>query len=545
MSTPESLRTHLLSSLSPLPNTSPLGLTILASHPKRTKDLYPHAVNPPKALKQDWLVVLDSEVKNHGQTGGEGQEGSQGATVGGEKEGEGVDGDAGKGKKPRVLVAAISAYLYTFPSPSSSPSSPSSPPAILYISKVDSSGYSSPSAPLPHTRHLIRSFLTFFISTHPYLRVQLFARAQKQYLFANSGEGGGKKVLGGMGLCKWWKGVYEESVSAFAEARAQAQKEKEKEGAEIGRDVKLAFILPGYDQSEAHSLLGPGRPLPAGIAWSYTPPFLTPVVGGSEKETEVGLAGLIPSLPDDPKTRFLEELVDGVPRLRGAPASVAAAAAAPIPAPTATTSTSPSPSSTSPARHQPQAQKEKDHTSRKTRETRETEHDLSQRTHAQACLAKVGMAEFWERMGFRQECASGDVTGFFSLETLPLPSRPVPGDEQGAAEPSVTMVELPSQALLPPPITDRILTALTNLDFATRELAIEGSGIWLDQTQGLVRSEVGKEGWEKCVGTVEAKVGVEGPGTGAGEGVGVGGEKRAKKEEVVTMLQPRKKKKVA
>ncbi|WVQ77344.1 hypothetical protein IAR50_007028 [Cryptococcus sp. DSM 104548] len=517
MSTPESLRAHLLSSLSPLPNTYPLGLTVLASHPKRTRDLYPHAVSPPKALKQDWLVVLDSEVERGagGKAGeGEGQTGVGTGGVGAADGGEGNGGQAEKGlvKKPRVLVAAVSAYLYTFPSSSSS-----SPPAILYISKVDSSGYSPPTSPLPLTRLLIRSFLTFFMEHYPELRVQLFARAQKQYLFANSADGGGKKVLGGMGLCKWWKGVYEESVSVFSQARKEIKVE------EGERKVKLSFILPGYEQSEALSLLGPGKPLPPGITWSYTPPFLRPVVDGKE----VGLAGLIPSLPDDPKTRFLEELVDEIPRPRGAPAST------PAPATTATPSSSSSTTPNPPAHPQTQTQKEQN-----SRKAREAEEDLAQRTHAQACLARVGVDEFWERMGFRQECASGDVTGFFSLEiALPCPSST--GEPQASTPaPTVPAPTPTSQSLLPPPITDRILTALTNLDFATRELAVEGSGIWLDQTERLVGSEVGKAGWERCVGRMEAKVGGEGSGSGAG------GEKRVKKEEVVTMLQPRKKKKV-
>ncbi|WVQ78830.1 hypothetical protein IAT38_000921 [Cryptococcus sp. DSM 104549] len=538
MSTPEALRDHLLTSLAPLPNAHALGLTVLASTPKRTREIFPHTPHPPKCTQQEWLVVLDSEVPRED---GEGAGKPAGDAV--------ADATA---PPQRVLVSAISAYLYTFPSSSSALA-----PSILYISKVDSSGYTP--TPLPLTRRLIRSFLLFFLAHTPPaaggLRVQLFARAQRQYLFANSADGAGKKVLSGAGLCKWWKGVYEETVGEWAGKATGAG----------GAGVELKYVLPGYEQGEAQALLGPGKPLPEGITWSYAPPFTTPLHPSFSAEPT--LATLVPSLPDDPKTRFLEELVGDVP-----------------PPPPATTSTTTQAADGAPAEVKAKTKKEK-----------EIEEDEHTRKIAHAALAKVGVDEFWERMGFRQECASGDVTGFFTLEfgvggvaagskgeaegktavdgkekegipqgggALPVPegtgddlnptlptlassasaevSAPVSALIAGplpsaptATNPAPAPTSAPKTALIPPAISSRILTALTNLDFATRALAIEGSGIWLSQTQSIVAGEVGERGWEECKGRIEAKAG----------GEGVGAVRKEREEAPVTMLQPRKKKK--
>ncbi|KAE8540640.1 hypothetical protein D1P53_003004 [Cryptococcus gattii VGV] len=538
MLVPSHLRDHLLHSLSPLPNTHPLGLTVLASQPRRTRDLFPHAVHPPKCTQQEWLVVLDSEM------------GTDKATVEGQ-------GENKSEENPRVLIAAISAHLYTFSS---------STPSILYISKVDSSGYSSSTTPLPLTRHLIRAFILYFLAECPALRVQLFARAQRQYLFANSADWKGKKVLGGAGLCKWWKGVYEDVASSWAASSGTCPAGLELE--EKKQNMKLGFILPGYDEQEAKTLLGAGRPLPKGMHWTYTPPFTSPLIpspsspsvsgSGSSWGARVSLATLIPSLPDDPKTRFLEELVSEHPR--------------PPNASTSSTTTTTTTSSTTTEKKQGGQEESKSEPEpgsesgsgngngpdkrqgggkegKKTRREREAEEDAAQRTFAENILHAVGIAEFWERMGFRQECASGDVTGFFTLEAESVLGMGLEGKHaSGESSPAITTTTATAKnalALLPQAITERLLTALTNLDFANPALAVEGSTIWLEQTHSIVAGEVGEAGWEVCVARIEAKAGQAGQArsvTVAGaERIGEGVRKR---EEVVTMLQPRKKKKI-
>lgn len=476
-----------------------------------------------------------------------------------------VEGQGGNKSEenPRVLIAAISAHLYTFSS---------STPSILYISKVDSSGYSSSTTPLPLTRHLIRAFILYFLAECPALRVQLFARAQRQYLFANSADWKGKKVLGGAGLCKWWKGVYEDVASSWASSSGTGPAGLELE--EKKQNMKLGFILPGYDEQEAKTLLGAGRPLPKGLHWAYTPPFTSPLIpspssptvsvsgSGSGSVTKVSLATLIPSLPDDPKTRFLEELVSEHPR----PPNTCASSTT-----TATTSSTtaekkqggqeesksePEPESESGSGNGngPDKRQGGGKEGNKTRKEREAEEDAAQRTFAENILHAVGIAEFWERMGFRQECASGDVTGFFTLESrsvlgMGLERKHASGESSPATTTTATAKNV--LALLPQAITERLLTALTNLDFANPALAVEGSTIWLEQTHSIVAGEVGEAGWEVCVARIEAKAGQAGQRRQVGQAgaVIVAGAERVgegvrKREEVVTMLQPRKKKKI-
>lgn len=389
-------------------------------------------------------------------------------------------------------------------------------------------------------------------------------------MFANSADWKGKKVLGGAGLCKWWKGVYEDVANSWASSPGSGPAGLELE--EKKQNMKLGFILPGYDEQEAKTLLGTGGPLPKGMHWTYTPPFTSPLIpsppspsvsgSGSGSGTRVSLATLIPSLPDDPKTRFLEELVSERPR----------------PPNTCTSSTTTTTSSTTTEKKQggheesksePEPESESGSGSgngldkrqgggkegkNKTRKGREAEEDAAQRTFAENILHAVGIAEFWERMGFRQECASGDVTGFFTLESgsalgMGLERKHASGESSPATTTTATAKNV--LALLPQAITERLLTALTNLDFANPTLAVEGSTIWLEQTHSIVAGEVGEAGWEVCVARIEAKAGQAGQGGQVGQAGAVVvtgaeriGEGVRKREEVVTMLQPRKKKKI-
>lgn len=389
-------------------------------------------------------------------------------------------------------------------------------------------------------------------------------------MFANSADWKGKKVLGGAGLCKWWKGVYEDVASSWASSPGSDPAGLELE--EKKQNMKLGFILPGYDEQEAKTLLGTGRPLPKGMHWTYTPPFTSPLIpsppsptvsgSGSGSGTRVSLATLIPSLPDDPKTRFLEELVSEHPR----PPNTCTSSTTTI---TSSTTTEKKQGGQEESKSEPEPGSESGSGSgngldkrqgggkegkNKTRKGREAEEDAAQRTFAENILHAVGIAEFWERMGFRQECASGDVTGFFTLESgsalgMGLERKHASGESSPATTTTATAKNV--LALLPQAITERLLTALTNLDFANPTLAVEGSTIWLEQTHSIVAGEVGEAGWEVCVARIEAKAGQAGQGGQVGQAGAVIvtgaeriGEGVRKKEEVVTMLQPRKKKKI-
>jgi len=418
--------------------------------------------------------------------------------------------EKGKGKG-KVLTTALSAHLYILPQHRTS---------ILYISKLDSSGL--PNTKTPLSRLFITSTLSYFLQHRPtpYVRIQLFARSQGQYLFPNSSEGP-KKVLGGLGLCGWWKGVYEDVAASSMTNEGN------------GYQVKLGMVLPGYSWDEARGMLGQRRPLTDGLEWTASAPFDTPLphpstssstsslvpsssLGPTSSSDEItaqsrpSLAFLIPSLPDDPKARFLDDLVsDGSqdPQRRHnllKPKAESGGSSSSIP-------------SSSPG-------KKKDKDPLKNRAKAE---DEAERRFTHATLEATSVGEYWERMGFRQECISGDVTGFFTLESsLSTTTTSTPMTSLNTSDPKTPPTALPHA------IVDRILSALLNTDFKTYESSLDHSALLENQVKSLVVDEIGEEGYKACVGSVEGKMGIEDPAP------------KRKEEAPVTMLQPRKKKKV-
>ena len=108
---------------------------------------------------------------------------------------------------------------------------------------------------------------------------------------------------------------------------------------------------------------------------------------------------------------------------------------------------------------------------------------------------------------------------------------------------------VPSRTALPPEIVDRLLVALLNTDFKTFTSAIDHTAIWDRAVRSVVVDEIGEEGYEGCIATIKGK-GHPGAITGAGQqgsglGLAAGEQVKRKDEPVVTMLQPRKKKKAA
>lgn len=484
--------------------------------------MFPYTTQHPKCLQIDYLVTLGCEVDAPLSS----ESGSFTTTTAAPavtdtndatKAESQVEGKGeGQGKK-RVLTTALSAHLYILPHHRTS---------ILYISKLDSSGY--PTIPLPLTRTFITSILQYFIlpESRPteHVRIQLFARSQGQYLFPNSSEGP-KKVLGGLGLCGWWKGVYED---AAASARDHG-------------DVKLGMVLPGYSPAEARGMLGQRKPLPEGLEWTSAPPFSNPLpsVAGpsstpsSSQSTPVSamsLASLIPSFPDDPKSRFLDDLVsEGAEdpqrrrKLLGENPSSSSIGS----------STSASASGSGSKR-----QKTESHKGRLQAE------DEAERRFTQATLEKVSQGEYWERMGFRQECISGDVTGFFTLEYTARATTTTTTKihEESTSAPLRThdqntnsgVPSLPVSTNLPPDIVDRLVRALLNTDFKSYTHAIDHTAVWDRAVHSVVVDEIGEEGYKACIATIPGKVIV-------GDQPVVAPIKR--KEEQVTVLQVRKKKK--
>ncbi|KAH0586304.1 hypothetical protein H2248_007551 [Termitomyces sp. 'cryptogamus'] len=255
--TTPNLREALLGALSELGGTRTFHLHVLVSMARKHGDLFPFANPRPRAYLQDILILL-SEEKEGG---------------------------------PRKLVVGVEAHVYAIPSTHS---------AILYVSKVDTTGQAS--APSP-TFCVVQTLIGFYVDgrTRPRLAgdvehvwVHVFARAQGQYLFPNSAEYAGKRPLSDVQLCRWWKRVFE-AVEA---------------GLGTGSRRRLYYVLPGYGEMEAVQALGSAG------KWTYGHPY---------GETEIvlpcprgdSLGHYIPSFEDDPKGRFMEEIAYSTESPRG------------------------------------------------------------------------------------------------------------------------------------------------------------------------------------------------------------------------------------
>ncbi|KAH9980019.1 histone acetylation protein-domain-containing protein [Lactifluus volemus] len=229
-------RDYLLAALNTLPDVREFHIHVLLTAPAKHSSLYPYASPRPRLYAQDILILLSEQANP----------------------------DA-----PRILVSAIEACIYH---------APATDCAILYVSKVDSTGQGL--AP-PPTATLVRAFIRWFAhpATRPvaarHLWVQLFARAQGQYLFPNSSDYPGKRPLSDARLCAWWRRVLE------------------------AQQVVGTTSFPSNSSSASTPL-----------HWVYGHPYSQTDIPLPCPPPE-GLDNLghyIPSFEDDPKNRFMDEI---------------------------------------------------------------------------------------------------------------------------------------------------------------------------------------------------------------------------------------------
>lgn len=396
------LRDTLLAALANLPGTREFHLHVLVTSPRKHSALFPFAHPRPRSYLQD-IVVLLSE---------------QASTL-----------DA-----PHIFVAAIEASLYNIPTTSS---------AILYISKVDTTGQGITPTP---TANLIRALLTYYADpkTRPFvadhLWIHLFARAQGQYLFPNSAEFNGKHPLNGVKLCAWWKRALSD-VAGELERRIGGSKAK----------IRLYYILPGSSEMEASHSLNFASTLttPSTAQWTYGHPYSqSEIPSPCPPSDKPNLGHYIPSFDDDPKSRFIDEIAyttdaDGVK---------------------------------SPERKRPRKDSswEKD-AGRKGVEKEEPLHVGDERVQGE--LNKVTTDEFWERMSFRQECIAGTLTGFFTMGV----SCPCSNNSRSEISPLA-----PQPGQVSSQMTKRILSSLlTAHEFSTIERSVRATGIMEAAIKGL------------------------------------------------------------
>lgn len=401
-------------------------LQVLFSVPRQARELYPYAhVDALDASKTARSHSIEAYVEQVFMTASYAEEGADGQ---------------------ERLTYALECFLYTLPKQRA---------AVLYVSKLDSSGWgprlaprhlqpfltqqsrdasSSAAAPLQAstsiTRVITEAFLRHFacldhwaaddrLPRVEHLSLHILARAQGAYLFPSSNENATKHILTDGQLIKWWRSVVSSVV-----ARAK----------DNHLDARPFYIIPGYDRLESHQLL----PLLSGDSeWVYGHPFSRKGAGLSENETlpplplagptfggpSVGngltavpllsanhIATLLPHFPDDPKSRFIAELArdahehasafpakrraDGVSQeaRRSTPLRRSATPSTPPPSSSRRAGSRSGTSSPSPVKL----------TSSQRQSMRE-----------RLALDQVSADEFWARMAFRQECCSGNAVGVF------------------------------------------------------------------------------------------------------------------------------------
>jgi regulator of Ty1 transposition protein 109 len=417
-----------------------LRIDVVQSQPKKTSNtatLFPYSYDHYKVWESRILITVSGQVPENDNTS-------------------------------PLMVSALEVYVFTIPATLST---------VIYISKVDSSGYpilpskfKSPAL----TNLLVTSFLTYQCAarTRPTPRVycRLFARAQKQYLFANSSEGGAKKVLTGLGLCKWWRSVFEKVV-------LNVKAEQERETGDMVDAIHLNCWLPGIDPAEAKNQMGPSKvPGAAHLIWSYGPPFedseSSPLYPNRYDTTSRKLACLIPRFEDDPKGRYLDELV-----INASNKSQAALRRDGVSNPT-------------------KSQSSGEITSKAIQQKRK-EDETRLRREAALSLERYKPADFWETLSARQDCYPGDQTGFLGVSFGPAPSSSchVTSEQVKNLETS-----LDKAIGLNLKIVSRLVTALLNHDFGTRAFAMTGTGRFLSEMERILSAEIGMEAWrQQCL----------------------------------------------
>ncbi|KAI1317144.1 hypothetical protein EDD11_008935 [Mortierella claussenii] len=137
----------------------------------------------------------------------------------------------------------------------------------------------------------------------------IFARAQPQYLFAESAYNPGKRVLDDRGLVRWWKNivtsVYGPSSAPSADP-VDGSSSKQDIGNGVRRKksrVKAWWHIPGIEtERQALNIIqSTSRPLSVSssspFSWTY---------GHPDKGSTEMAHTLIPQFPDDPKSRIMQ-----------------------------------------------------------------------------------------------------------------------------------------------------------------------------------------------------------------------------------------------
>lgn len=192
-------------------------------------------------------------------------------------------------KQKNVLVFGVEVLIYS-----------TIHTTTLFVSKADSTGYLNllklPKGTPSPIREVCGAFVSHLVEKRrrkdKQFIVSLFARAQSQYLFPGSVKNSGKHVLDDRGLVKWWCRV----LSPLLETPPKGSLPP-------WGSVQGYLVVPGLEEYETRAFL-PRAMLPS---WSLTHP-LEKISHYTKEFDWVPPRCLIPRYPDDPKSRFRDEL---------------------------------------------------------------------------------------------------------------------------------------------------------------------------------------------------------------------------------------------
>lgn len=181
---------------------------------------------------------------------------------------------------------------------------------------------------------------------------------------------------------------------------------------------KKWFFLPGYTKDEASSILKCDN------GWIYGNPYQSLDFNNFDNK----LSNLIPNFDDDPKSRFLEELANSIEALDGRSLK------------------------------------------KVKRNTHSIDDKIEKKRDQSTALNSTTLDEFWERLGFRQECSSGRVTGFFYLS--------LKKDNE--------IISKPNEKLISIELFHRLLGIMMNSEFESIESTQNATKSWLENIEKLI-----------------------------------------------------------
>ena len=186
-----------------------------------------------------------------------------------------------------LLALAVEVLIYT-----------TSTLTTIFISKADTTGYLYLDK-IPKERDISKIILKEFVRHVLDVRLRerrkvllsLFARAQDQYLFPGSIDNKRKRVLPDRELLRWWCRVLDPVLRSSPEATAHVL---------VAGGQMIDTKRYVYPPSEADDPSDKPR-----WSWSYPTQLIAP-------DPSAPTQCLLPRFPDDPKTRFQEELDEQV-----------------------------------------------------------------------------------------------------------------------------------------------------------------------------------------------------------------------------------------